>query len=190
MCCYFSDFLEITWFCISAGFSPRTISVHEIANCSPDGAYGYICVWYDFLYFHYARVSESVCVPEPRVQCWYAAYFLCWQRESIFIKWLMFLFLQEKNKKRWKKRYRCRKWQRSKYWSLEVCSQKLKICLHVPSWLCLIPLWRWPVLVDSLSVREENCLVAGRKVTQRTWPHRGPTPSLLQMPGQDCINSS
>lgn len=131
-----------------------------------------------------------VCVPEPRVQCWYAAYFLCWQRESIFIKWLMFLFLQEKNKKRWKNRYRCRKWQRSKYWSLEVCSQKLKICLHVPSWLCLIPLWRWPVLVDSLSVREENCLVAGRKVTQRTWPHRGPTPSLLQMPGQDCINSS
>lgn len=117
-----------------------------------------------------------VCVPEPRVQCWYAAYFLCWQRESIFIKWLMFLFLQEKNKKRWKNRYKCRKWQRSKYWSLQVCSQKLKICLHVPSWLCLISLWRWPVLVDSLSVREENCLVAGRKVTQRTWPHRGPTP--------------
>lgn len=117
-------------------FSPRSISVHEIANCSPNGAYGYICVWYDFLYFHYARVSESVCVPEPRVQCWYAAYFLCWQRESIFIKWLMFLFLQEKNKKRWKNRHRCRKWQRSKYWSLQVCSQKLKICLHVPSWLC------------------------------------------------------
>ena len=119
---------------------PSSINlVHEIACCIPNGAYGSILYVYNMTSIFPLHLGVFTCVCAwltrvPRVQCWYAAYFV--DRERIFI-WLMFLFsclLQtEKKKKMWKHRYRCRQSEGSRDWSLCVWYAFAYVCVCVGS---------------------------------------------------------
>lgn len=119
VCCYFSYFHKSPDGA-SMHFSSSINFVHEIAHCSYNGAYGYICVGYDFPYFHYVWACGYVCKCVTHEGAEGSALICCifpllTERKNIhMIDVFVVLPFARENSKRWKNRYRCRRSERSR----------------------------------------------------------------------------
>lgn len=115
---------------VHRGVFPPSINLAReiVPHCRSNSAYGYIHVQYDFLYFPSVWVCVCAWLTRvPRVQCWYAAYFLCWQRKNIhMIDVFVFSPFAREEEKDGKNRYRCSQWNDQE---IDLCGCLCVVCV-------------------------------------------------------------